>query len=365
MPYRYLSRRNAILAFLIAYILIPIPSGFGTDEVIAATGLVRTLTALCDYIGLPEERRRFASHFRYTVLPYVEEPEEHSDGTNPLPSHVTTRRLPTYFLSHGGPNVMYETDHPAYAELQKIGLEITQQNKPKAVVVFSAHWQAEPNVIEINTAVHTDMIYDFSGFPPHYYEVQWPHKGSPQLAERLIQMLGDAGVKAKGVTRGPDHGVWAGFMVAFNPKTNPLTVPVVQVSLFDSEDADQHYRLGQAVSALRDEGVQIICTGMSVHNLRDFQRMRMMGATAGEPSYTETFDDALKHAAETAPEDRQKAMRTLLGTPLAREAHPTFDHILPVHVAAGAAGNDSGKQLWTMAEGSLAWGQFRFGEVGA
>ncbi|KAK0908109.1 hypothetical protein LTR02_005116 [Friedmanniomyces endolithicus] len=268
---------------------------------------------------------------------------------------MAQQRTPVYFLSHGGPTIMEQHDHPAYAKLQAIGAEITQKVKPKAVVVR--------DVVEVNTAETMGLIYDFYGFPPHYYEMQYPNTGSPELATKLLKLFSDAGIKVEGVRRGLDHGVWAGFMCAFDPKTNPLNVPVVQVSLFDTEDPDQHYKLGQAISSLRDEGVQIICSGMAVHNLRDMRRA-MQQAPKPMP-YAVTFDEALKEAAETSPESRQKAMSELLMRPDARKAHPTFEHLLPVYVAAGAAGSDSAKQLWTMAEGSMAWGQFRFGEVEA
>jgi 4,5-DOPA dioxygenase extradiol len=281
-----------------------------------------------------------------------------------LASTSTMARTPVYFFSHGGPTIMEQHTHPAYGKLQEMGREITQQVKPRAIVVFSAHWQAEPNVIEVNTAESIGLIYDFYGFPAHYYEMHYPHKGCPELAEKLLGVFGEAGIKAEGVRRGLDHGVWAGFMCAFNPETNPLKVPIVQVSLFDSEDPDQHYRLGQAVSRLREEGIVVIGTGMSVHNLRDFRRAMYLGEGEALP-YAHSFDEALKEAAETLPDTRQKAMADLLKRPDARRAHPTFDHLLPVHVAAGAAGNDSGKQLWTLAEGSMAWGQYRFGDIAA
>jgi aromatic ring-opening dioxygenase catalytic subunit (LigB family) len=147
---------------------------------------------------------------------------------------------------------------------------------------------------------------------------------------------------------------------AFEPDSNPLNVPIVQVSLFDSEDPIQHYRLGQAVSQLRDENILIIVSGMAVHNLRD------MRFTWGDPTplpYTASFDEALKEAVTTAPEDREQAMAALLKRPDARQAHPTFDHVLPIHIGAGAAGADVGRRLWTLKEGSLSWAQYRFGEV--
>jgi aromatic ring-opening dioxygenase catalytic subunit (LigB family) len=136
----------------------------------------------------------------------------------------------------------------------------------------------------------------------------------------------------------------------------------VQVSLFDAEDPDQHFRLGQAVAKLREEGIQIIVSGMAVHNLKDF---RLAFGNPEPMEYARTFDEALKEAVTTAPADRQKALADLLLRPDARQAHPTFDHLLPIHVGAGAAGQDAGERLWTLPEGSMSWAQFRFGEVTA
>lgn len=108
-------------------------------------------------------------------------------------------------------------------------------------------------------------------------------------------------------------------IAAFNPEENPLNVPIVQVSLFHSEDPDQHYRLGQAVASLRDDNIVIIGAGMSVHNLRD------MFATRGDPTpmpYTVSFDEALKDATEAAPAERQALMAQVAKRPDAKQAHP-------------------------------------------
>ncbi|KAK6952526.1 hypothetical protein Daesc_007066 [Daldinia eschscholtzii] len=200
---------------------------------------------------------------------------------------MSTKKTPVYFFSHGGPDVQYRTDHPVYPVLQNIGREITEKVKPKAVVVFSGHWEAEPNVIEVNTAEHTDLIYE----------------GSPELASKVIDLLTDAGIKAKGVTRGLDHGVWSGF----------------HVSLYASQDVDKHYQLGQAVASLRDENIVIIGAGMSVHNLRDLY------STRGDPRplpYTVSFDEALKEAVEAPPSERRARMQEVAKRPDARQAHP-------------------------------------------
>ncbi|KAK6364217.1 hypothetical protein LTS17_012388 [Exophiala oligosperma] len=276
----------------------------------------------------------------------------------------TLSRMPVYFLGIGGPNFMEDTEHPAYGQLAMIGREITTRVKPKAVVVFSAHWQHSPNKIGINVAEKTDLIYDFYGFPPHYYEYDYPNEGSPEVAQKVIDRLTVGGMQVEGVKRGLDHGVWAGFMVAFHPKTNPLNVPVVQVSLYDNDDWEQHYRIGQALEGLRDEGVLIIGAGMAVHNLRDFRAMRTSGKSNPMP-YALSFDDALKDAATAEPERRQGRMSALMKRRDAREAHPSLEHILPMHISAGAAGSDVGERLWTLSEKSLSWAQYRFGSVPA
>jgi 4,5-DOPA dioxygenase extradiol len=123
------------------------------------------------------------------------------------------RRTPVYFLGIGGPNFTEATTHPAYAKLATIGDEITTKVKPKAVVVFSAHWAGGLNTLKINVAEKPDLIYDFYGFPKHYYEYDYPNRGSSEVAEMVIDKLIGAGIDVERVERGLDHGVWAGFMV--------------------------------------------------------------------------------------------------------------------------------------------------------
>ena len=146
----------------------------------------------------------------------------------------------------------------------------------------------------------------------------------------------------------------------FDPETNPLKVPIVQVSLFSSEDPYQHYRLGQAISALRERNIQIIVSGMSVHNLREARAARLRP----EPMpFTVSFEEALKDAVTGPAEGREERMAQLLKRPDARLAHPTFEHLLPIFVGAGAAGEDKGHRLWAFDDGSMGWAQYRFGNV--
>ncbi|KAI9727713.1 MAG: hypothetical protein M1828_005941 [Chrysothrix sp. TS-e1954] len=283
-----------------------------------------------------------------------------------MTSTSPTSRMPVYFLGIGGPNFIENTNHPAFHKLGETGREITTKVKPKAIVVFSAHWQHGPNTVAINVAEKGELIYDFYGFPARYYEHKFPHHGSPKLAEEVIQKLSIAGIKTDRVQRGLDHGVWVGFLAAFDPKENPVDVPIVQVSLFGDEDPDQHYRMGQALESLRDEGVLIIGTGMAVHNLQDFRKALASGAKGKPMPYASSFEEGVVEAiAVPDAGDRKAAMSALLKRGDARSAHPSFEHILPIHIAAGAAGSDVGRRIWAMPEGSLNWGQYRFGDIPA
>lgn len=280
-------------------------------------------------------------------------------------------RTPVYFVSHGGPTTMFAKDHPVYPKLEAIGLEITKKVKPDAIVVFSAHWQAErPNTIEINTAESEDLIYDYYGFPRHYYTEKFSNHGSPAIAERISMLLKEHGIASQQVERGLDHGVFVPFKIMFNETNNPLSIPIVQVSLFSNHrDAQSHIKLGRAVQALRDENIVIIASGMAVHNLRHLMMVR--GGLGGDVddlnrhfAYGEMFDDALKTAVETEPgEERDRRMVGLLERQDAKLAHPTFEHLLPIHIGVGAAGKDKGEQTWTFVEGPMGWAQYRFGDV--
>ena len=142
----------------------------------------------------------------------------------------------------------------------------------------------------------------------------------------------------------------------------------MQVSLLSEDDPDAHYRLGRAIAQLRQEQIQIICSGMAVHNLRD------LGRTMADPKtilpYTTTFDEALREAvtesslsssSSSSPDERQQKMAALVKRLDARSAHPTLEHLMPIYIAAGAAHDVAGERLWTHLEGSLSWAQYRFG----
>jgi 4,5-DOPA dioxygenase extradiol len=222
----------------------------------------------------------------------------------------------------------------------------------------------------------------YYGFPKHFYDVKYPWTGDKELAEKVVDTLKDSGLDAVGVERGLDHGVFAPFLCSefstellsgftldlymtngekvFPPEKNPLGVPIVQVSLFSDDDgpetAEKHFELGKALQGLRDEGVLIMCSGMAVHNLGDMRNREEM-------PYVKEFDDELEKAVMgvDSSSERKENLRKLLEHRTTRQAHPTFEHLLPVHIAAGAAGDDKAKKTFHLIHRSFSWAQYRFG----
>jgi len=103
--------------------------------------------------------------------------------------------------------------HPAYLRLQEVGEEITKKVQPKAILIVSAHWQGYPDRVKINVAERPDQIYDFYGFPPHFYQYKYPHTGSSVIADHVIEKLSAARIDVERVDRGLDHGAWVGLMI--------------------------------------------------------------------------------------------------------------------------------------------------------
>lgn len=247
---------------------------------------------------------------------------------------MSNRRLPTYFVSHGGgpwPWMKAQT-HGANdlleASLQAIPGCIGV--RPKAVLVISGHWTERAFTVMSNSA--PPMIYDYSGFPPHTYEVRYDAPGAPQVAGRVLELLQGAGIAAAlNPERGFDHGTFVPLAVMY-PEAD---VPVLQLSMKSGYDPQAHMEVGQALAPLRGEGVLILGSGLSYHNLRAFG--------PGAEGASAAFDGWLKVALVTGPVDaRRQKLLEWTNAPAARQAHPQEDHLLPLMVAVGAAGNDPG-----------------------
>jgi aromatic ring-opening dioxygenase catalytic subunit (LigB family) len=238
---------------------------------------------------------------------------------------------PVYFISHGGGPWPWMRLGDQYALLSGFLSAIPSQlpEMPRAIVVISAHWETPG--LEVATASQPAMIYDYYNFPPETYQVQYPAPGSPEVAAEVIAHLQAAGLSVQANSeRGFDHGVFVPLAVMF-PEAN---IPVVCVSQWQHRDPAQHMALGRALAPLRDQGVLILGSGLSYHNLR------RMDASGQAPS--EAFDQWLQETlVEHTDESRQQRLLAWEAAPAARVAHAQEDHLVPLFVAAGAAEQDA------------------------
>jgi aromatic ring-opening dioxygenase catalytic subunit (LigB family) len=206
--------------------------------------------------------------------------------------------------------------------------------RPKAVLVITGHWEAPQ--FSVSTAERPPMDYDYSGFPEHTYRLQYPAPGSPAVARRVRELLAQAGIEsAEDPQRGFDHGTFVPLSLMY-PDAD---VPVVLLSMKSSYDPAEHIRAGQAIAPLRDEGVLILGSGLTYHNMRGFNR------DASTP-VAEAFEGYLHQAIAQPQAERNRMLEQWQSGPGARLAHPREDHLLPLMVVAGAAGADPGAQVF-------------------
>jgi aromatic ring-opening dioxygenase catalytic subunit (LigB family) len=268
-------------------------------------------------------------------------------------------RLPTYFVSHGGGPWPFMKDQygATYDKLEHSLVDIKRQVgvRPKAVLVVSSHWE-EPEFV-VSSAAAPGMIYDYGGFPPHTYQVKYPAPGSPQLAQRVGELVGAAGIAvSQDPLRGFDHGTFS-MLYPVYPEAD---MPVVQLSIKHGYDPQTHIDIGRALAPLRDEGVLIIGSGLSFHNLRQF-------GPGGKVASRE-FDAWLQHVLlKLTPSERSVALLHWSEAPYARMAHPREDHLVPLMVALGAAEGEAASCVYHEDDffGNLAVSSFRFGEAAA
>jgi aromatic ring-opening dioxygenase catalytic subunit (LigB family) len=260
---------------------------------------------------------------------------------------------PAIYLPHGGgPCFFMEWSPPdewdALAAWLR-GLPASLPAPPKALLVVSAHWE-EP-VPTVMTGAQPPLLFDYYGFPPHTYELTWPAPGAPELAARVSALLGEAGLGTAGDgQRGFDHGVFVPLLLAF-PRAE---VPTLQLSLRAGLDPAAHLALGRALAPLRAEGVLLIGSGMSYHNMRGFR-------SAGALAHSQRFDAWLGEAVAAAPEEREARLARWAQAPSARECHPREEHLLPLMVMAGAAAGDPGTRVFQDQVLGAVVSAFRFG----
>jgi len=239
--------------------------------------------------------------------------------------------MPTLYIPHGGGPCFFMDWNPPHAWDRMAaflrGLAATLPQRPSAIVLVSGHWLEAD--FAVTGAAQPDLIYDYYGFPPHTYELTYPAPGAPALAARVTAALSKAGFGTHiDPVRGYDHGVFIPLKLVF-PDAD---VPIIQLSLRRDMDAAAHLAVGRALAPLRDEGVLILGSGMSFHNMRAYGDPRSTG-----PS--EQFDAWLTQTVEGDAERRDALLAQWDQAPSARFSHPprAEEHLLPLMVAAGAA----------------------------
>ncbi|MEM1381982.1 MAG: class III extradiol ring-cleavage dioxygenase [Pseudomonadota bacterium] len=240
---------------------------------------------------------------------------------------------PTFFINHGGGPCFFLEQGPMRDNWRSLEAHLRTfasrlDEWPRAILIVSGHW--EEDLPTVNTGPAPDLLFDYYGFPPHTYALSYRAPGAPQLAEQALKALRDAGVTGRtDKARGWDHGVFVPLMVMF-PDAD---VPVAQLSLQRGLDPVTHLKIGAALRPLRQEGVLILGSGQSYHN--------MTGLSSGPDAEADAFD-AWLHQANLDPTTREHALSRWDEAPGARTAHPHEDHLLPLMVAAGAASGEPG-----------------------
>ncbi|WP_022681997.1 DODA-type extradiol aromatic ring-opening family dioxygenase [Sphingobium bisphenolivorans] len=250
-------------------------------------------------------------------------------------------KQPAIFIPHGGGPCFFmdptdpERPHsdPMWHPMQDYlaGLIASLPERSRAILLISGHWEKER--FTLHGGQKPSLLFDYYNFPPHTYQLRWDAPGAPSLARSAADLLEQAGFPTGWEEeRGWDHGVFIPMKVAL-PDAD---IPVAQLSLRSDLDPQAHIAAGRALAPLREEGVLIVGSGMSFHNLR------VRGPQATEPS--RIWDEALTEAV-TDPDAARRAGRVArwADLPEARFAHPREEHLLPLMVALGAGGDDPAK----------------------
>lgn len=231
--------------------------------------------------------------------------------------------LPSIFVSHGSPMMAVESS-PTHSFLSNMSDNLPV---PKAIIVFSAHFDMSDEIV-ICSAEQPKTIHDFYGFPKGLYDLNYPAPGEPELAQKVAALLAKQGIKSRlDATQGWDHGVWIPMSLMF-PKAD---IPIVQISVNSRLSAEAHYRLGQSVRVLREQGVLIVGSGGISHNLRELFAAHPDPDGANKVKlFTDWIYNNLKKG------DVNSLLNYLHDAPHALFNHPTAEHFLPFFCFLGS-----------------------------
>jgi 4,5-DOPA dioxygenase extradiol len=243
------------------------------------------------------------------------------------------------FVSHGGGPLPLLGD-PGHAGMRATFADIRKAldalPEPEAVLVVSAHWEADTP--RITAAAQPSLYYDYHGFPPESYQIAYPVPGSPALAKTVVSQLQEVGIPVQPDTqRGLDHGVFVPGLLLF-PNA---TIPTLQLSLSSALDPRFHLGLGRALRALRNQGVIVIGSGFSFHNMRAFSS----DPDARPDPLNRDFERWLSDTVMLPDmSDREQRMMAWADAPGARFCHPREEHLMPLHVCIGAVDGPAAQQ---------------------
>lgn len=261
--------------------------------------------------------------------------------------------LPTFYISHGGGPCFWMDWGPTmpFRNLEQYFRQFSKNLNatPDAILVISAHWEEEDFTLQTNPA--PPMLFDYYGFPENTYKLNYPAKTSTKLISRVQELFKSANVPLKtDAQRGYDHGLFVPFMLMY-PSAE---IPIVQLSLKQNLDPQEHIEIGKFLEPLRSENILIVGSGLSYHNLRQLNDVH---------GYSKKFDDWLMQAALQSPAKRQQELIDWENAPHARLCHPREDHLIPLMVVAGVAGQDPAHRVYNeqMSNWKFWTSSFKFG----
>ena len=228
--------------------------------------------------------------------------------------------MPALFLGHGAPPLL---DDPTWR--RELAQWAGRLPRPQGIVILSAHWEAAPLAISA-TQAKTPLVYDFSGFPEHYYRMTYETPDASALAALVRSVLPDPLTPYEHASRGLDHGAWVPLKVMY-PDAD---IPVIQMSLPASDPAAL-LDLGRRLQPLRDHGILLIGSGFLTHGL---PFLTDWSPGAAEPGWSRDFDAWAADALSRGDVDELARFRLAPGMPY---AHPTVEHFIPMFVTLGAA----------------------------
>lgn len=261
---------------------------------------------------------------------------------------TTITTMPAIYVPHGGGPAFFMSGgmREMFRPMEDFlaGVHSQLPAKPTAILVVTAHWEAA--VATFTGAEKPELIYDYYGFPQETYALTYPAPGDPALANRAAELLRQAGIEATvDGEYGWDHGVFIPLKVMFAQ----ADIPVVAMSLKVGLDPSTHVAMGAALRDLRKEGVLIVGSGMSYHNLRNI---------GGGAQASQEFDAWLDSALDGDSKHRSTQLAMWSSAPSGRASHPREEHLLPLMVVSGAGSDEPAVKLWSGATGDTrisAW----------